>query len=101
MSKLAPAYPKSGKALLAGKTVVVTAAAGTGIGWWTARRAIDEGALVLISDFHERRLGEAAEKLEKLTGNRQENSICDVTNEDHEQNLVKTSIAELGQVYVL
>ena len=44
MSKLAPAYPKSGKALLAGKTVVVTAAAGTGIGWWTARRAIDEAA---------------------------------------------------------
>ncbi len=101
MSKLAPAYPKSGKALLAGKTVVVTAAAGTGIGWWTARRAIDEGALVLISDFHERRLGEAAEKLEKLTGQRPATCICDVTNEEQVRKLVKTSIAELGHVDVL
>ena len=101
MSKLAPPYPKSGKALLAGKTVVVTAAAGTGIGWWTARRAIDEGALVLISDFHEQRLGEAAEKLEKRTGQRPATCLGDVTNEEQVRTLVKTSIAELGHVDVL
>ena len=50
-----------GHGLLAGKTVVVTAAAGTGIGFSSARRALLEGADVLVSDFHERRLGEAAD----------------------------------------
>ncbi len=52
-----------GHGLLTGKKVVVTAAAGTGIGFSTARRALLEGADVLVSDFHERRLGETVEKL--------------------------------------
>ena len=46
--------------LLQDKTVVVTAAAGTGIGYSTALRCAEEGARLLISDLHERRLGEAA-----------------------------------------
>ena len=46
-----------GRSLLAGKRVVVTAAAGTGIGSAVARRCLLEGASVLISDIHERRLG--------------------------------------------
>lgn len=57
-----PPYPQ-GRNLLLGKTVVVTAAAGTGIGFAAARRAAEEGARVLISDFHERRLGEAADRI--------------------------------------
>ncbi|HXL91653.1 MAG TPA: SDR family oxidoreductase [Streptosporangiaceae bacterium] len=52
--------------LLAGKTVLVTAAAGTGIGFATARRCVEEGARVAISDRHERRLGEAAEALAEI-----------------------------------
>lgn len=56
-----PAYPEP-RGLLKGKTVVVTAAAGTGIGFSAAKRAAEEGATVLISDFHERRLGEAADR---------------------------------------
>ena len=55
--------PGAGHGLLAGKTVLVTAAAGTGIGFATARRCAAEGATVAISDRHERRLGEAAERL--------------------------------------
>ena len=47
--------------LLAGKTVLVTAAAGTGIGFATAKRCVEEGARVVVSDIHERRLGEAAD----------------------------------------
>ena len=39
----------------AGKTVLVTAAAGTGIGFATAKRCVEEGAQVVISDKHERR----------------------------------------------
>lgn len=46
-----PAYPK-GRNLLAGKTVLVTAAAGTGIGFATARRCAEEGARVMLSDKH-------------------------------------------------
>ena len=52
-----------GHGLLRDKRVVVTAAAGTGIGYATARRCAEEGARVLISDIHERRLAEAAERL--------------------------------------
>ena len=54
-----PPYP-AGHDLLAGKTVVVTAAAGTGIGFATARRCAEEGAIVAISDRHVRRLAESA-----------------------------------------
>ncbi|NUR28573.1 MAG: short chain dehydrogenase, partial [Catenulispora sp.] len=50
----APRYVP-GHALLAGKTVAVTAAAGTGIGAAVARRCLEEGARVGVSDHHERR----------------------------------------------
>ncbi len=49
-------YPEP-KGLLKGKTVLVTAAAGTGIGFATAKRAAEEGAQLFVSDLHERRLG--------------------------------------------
>jgi 3-oxoacyl-[acyl-carrier protein] reductase len=49
--------------LLAGKRVLVTAAAGTGIGFATAKRCAEEGATVVVSDRHERRLAESAEQL--------------------------------------
>ncbi|MCH9730591.1 MAG: SDR family NAD(P)-dependent oxidoreductase, partial [Actinomycetia bacterium] len=55
-----------GHALLAGKVVLVTAAAGTGIGSAVARRALAEGADVVVSDYHERRLGEARDSLTAL-----------------------------------
>ena len=51
---------------LTGKVVVVTAAAGTGIGFATAKRCIEEGATVVVSDAHERRLGEAADALAEV-----------------------------------
>ena len=40
-----------GHGLLTGKVVVVTAAAGTGIGSATARRALLEGADVMVTEF--------------------------------------------------
>ena len=51
---MTPTYPEP-RGLLKGKTVVITAAAGTGIGFSAAKRATEEGAEVLISDFHDRR----------------------------------------------
>jgi 3-oxoacyl-[acyl-carrier protein] reductase len=52
-----PACPPA-HGLLAGRTAVITAAAGAGIGGATARRFLEEGARVLISDAHARRLKE-------------------------------------------
>jgi 3-oxoacyl-[acyl-carrier protein] reductase len=52
--------PGDSHQLLAGQTILVTAAAGTGIGSAAALRCAAEGATVAISDRHERRLAEAA-----------------------------------------
>jgi 3-oxoacyl-[acyl-carrier protein] reductase len=87
--------------MLAGKTVVVTAAAGTGIGFSVAKRAAEEGAIVLISDFHERRLAEAADRLAVATGRRPASQLCDVTKEDQVQALRDAAIHALGHVDVL
>ena len=95
-----PSYPEP-RNLLRGKTVVVTAAAGTGIGFAVAKRAAEEGAHVLISDFHERRLGEAAERIAAETGTRPATFVCDVTSEDQVQVLRDAALAELGHVDVL
>ena len=73
-----PDYPKSHD-LLAGRNVVITAAAGTGIGYAAARRCLEEGARVLISDIHERRLAESAARLEEATGVRPATALCNVT----------------------
>jgi 3-oxoacyl-[acyl-carrier protein] reductase len=87
--------------LLRDRTVLVTAAAGTGIGYATARRCAEEGARVAISDKHERRLGEAAEKLAELTGTRPLAVPCDVTDQRQIDRLVDTVAAELGSIDVL
>jgi 3-oxoacyl-[acyl-carrier protein] reductase len=73
-----PPYP-DGRRLLAGKRVVVTAAAGTGIGFATAKRCAEEGAVVAISDRHERRLAESAERLAEVMSADPVAVACDVT----------------------
>jgi 3-oxoacyl-[acyl-carrier protein] reductase len=96
----APEYPK-GRSLLAGKTVLVTAAAGTGIGYATARRCAEEGAAVFLSDLHERRLREAAENLERETGVRPGLQLCDVTVQAQVDALVESALAAWGRIDVL
>ncbi len=100
MSRSLPPYPQ-GHSLLAGKTVLVTAAAGTGIGFATARRCAEEGARVMLSDLHERRLREAAEQLEKQTGEPTPHRLCDVTDEAQVGALVEAAVGELGRIDVL
>jgi 3-oxoacyl-[acyl-carrier protein] reductase len=95
-----PTYPTP-RDLLKNKTVVVTAAAGTGIGFAVAKRAAEEGATVLISDFHERRLGEAADAIAEAVGIRPATFVCDVTNQEHVDALRDAAIRELGAVDVL
>ncbi len=86
--------------LLAGKTVVITAAAGTGIGFATAKRCSEEGATVVISDLHERRLGEAADAIAEATGTRPGTVLCDVTDDDQVRGLVAGAIEQLGHIDV-
>ena len=95
-----PEYPTP-RNLLQGKTLVVTAAAGTGIGFSVAKRAVEEGAQVLMSDFHERRLGEAADRIAQECGARPATHICDVTDQAQVDALRDAAIAELGRVDVL
>jgi 3-oxoacyl-[acyl-carrier protein] reductase len=78
-----PAYVEA-HGLLKGKVVVVTAAAGAGIGASVTRRALEEGAkAVVLSDTHERRVAEAQEALATEFGaDRVLSTTCDVTNED-------------------
>lgn len=90
-----------GHGLLAGKTVVVTAAAGTGIGFAAASRCAEEGATVMISDIHERRLGEAADRLEAETGTRPPVALCNVASQLDVDALWRAAVAELGHVDVV
>ncbi|MFE2554317.1 SDR family oxidoreductase [Streptomyces sp. NPDC059355] len=72
-----------GHGLLQGRTAVITAAAGAGIGGATARRFLEEGARVVIGDAHARRLKEAEQALAAEFGAGRVASLpCDVTDED-------------------
>jgi len=96
----APEYPPA-HGLLAGKVVVVTASAGTGIGFATAKRCAEEGATVVLSDHHERRLGESVTQLGALTGTELLGVVCDVTDEDAVARLFSEVVAAHGRVDVL
>lgn len=100
--KPAPDYvPAHG--LLRGKSMLVTAAAGAGIGFSVAKRAAEEGARALfISDVHERRLNEAVEAIRKETGLQEVYGLlCDVSQEAQVQALVDAAEAEMGGIDVL
>ena len=102
MTSLAAAPAEiEGHGLLAGKVVVVTAAAGTGIGSATARRALAEGADVMISDHHERRLAETREELAALSLGRVESVVCDVTSTAQVDALISSTTARFGRLDVL
>jgi 3-oxoacyl-[acyl-carrier protein] reductase len=95
-----PPSPAS-HALLEGKTVLVTAAAGTGIGFAAAKRCAEEGAVVVLSDQHERRLGEAAEQLEDVAGAPPPTAVCDVTDQRQVDAMFETAIAATGGLDVV
>ncbi|WP_306322208.1 MULTISPECIES: SDR family oxidoreductase [unclassified Streptomyces] len=84
---VAPEYVP-GHRLLDGRTAVITAAAGAGIGGATARRFLEEGARVVISDAHARRLKESEEALAAEFGADRISALaCDVTDEEQVQAL--------------
>ncbi|MFI7411665.1 SDR family oxidoreductase [Streptomyces sp. NPDC049627] len=96
----APTYVP-GHGLLAGRTAVITAAAGAGIGGATARRLLEEGARVLISDAHARRLKEYEAELARQFGGAVTSAVCDVTDETQVQALFDTARHEHGRLDVV
>jgi len=91
----------NGHHLLEGKVVVITAAAGTGIGGATARRCLEEGAQVVISDQHRQRLAATRAELAQAHGDRVWSEPCDVTDEAQVQALIEAAAAHFGRIDVL
>lgn len=89
--------------LLKGKSVLITAAAGGGIGFATARRCLEEGARALfLSDVHPRRTEEAVRQLQdEFPGVPLHGRICNVAVEDEVQALVEEAEARFEGVDVL
>jgi 3-oxoacyl-[acyl-carrier protein] reductase len=99
MAQPTPTEPP-GRGLLEGRTVVITAAAGSGIGGALARRCLLEGARIVISDAHERRVGETAAGLGEEFGTAPLALRCDVTSEDDVQALFAAALDDLGHIDV-
>ncbi|MFF0046139.1 SDR family oxidoreductase [Streptomyces sp. NPDC005498] len=77
-----------GHQLLTGRTAVITAAAGAGIGGATAHKFLEEGARIVIGDAHARRLEETEQVLAEEFGAANVTSLpCDVTDETQVQAL--------------
>ncbi|MFI5780111.1 SDR family oxidoreductase [Nocardia sp. NPDC051570] len=94
--------PIPGHGLLTGKVAVVTAAAGTGIGSATARRMLDEGADVVVSDWHERRMKQTAEELAAAHPQRRVAAvICDVTSSEQVDELVRAAAERFGRIDIM
>ena len=98
----APEYVK-GHDLLRGKSVLVTAAAGAGIGFSAALRSVEEGCRALmISDIHPGRLEKAVASIREKTGLQAVfGQLCDVSKEDQVQALVTNAEDKLEGVDVL
>jgi 3-oxoacyl-[acyl-carrier protein] reductase len=95
-----PVY-EPGHGLLKGRTAVITAAAGAGIGGATARRFLEEGARVLISDAHARRLKEHEAELGREFPGAVTAVPCDVTDEAQVCALFDAAVEEHGRLDVV
>ncbi|MFE0640276.1 SDR family oxidoreductase [Streptomyces sp. NPDC058877] len=101
MNRTPPPYVP-GHGLLDGRTAVITAAAGAGIGGATARRFLEEGARVLLSDAHVRRLKETETVLAAEFGTAAVAARpCDVTDDDQVQALYDTAVRLHGRLDVV
>jgi 3-oxoacyl-[acyl-carrier protein] reductase len=98
----APTYVP-GHGLLKGKSVLITAAAGAGIGFSAATRAVEEGCrAIVISDVHEGRLNASVEKLKEETGLAAVwGKVCNVADEEQVQALIGFAEEKLGGIDVL
>lgn len=87
--------------ILQGKTVLVTASAGTGIGYAAAERCAEEGATVMLSDIHARRLDEYADRLAARVGRPVPRVLCDVRSDDQVRHAIGRAVSQMGRLDVL
>ncbi len=92
-----------GHQLLEGKSVLITAAAGAGIGFAAARKAVEEGCRgIVISDIHEGRLEQSVKALQEEHGATSVyGKVCNVADEDNVRSLIDFAEEKLAGVDVL
>ena len=92
-----------GHNLLEGKSVLITAAAGAGIGFAAAQKAVEEGCRsLMISDVHEGRLEKAKQQLQEVHPDTPIFAqMCNVTDEAEVQSLVSAAEENLNGIDVL
>lgn len=86
---------------LTGHVALVTGAAGIGIGQAIARRLATDGAAVVVTDSHERRTMEVAEKLRSDTGAEVLGLTLDVADRDRVDTVLAEVAERLGHVDIL
>tara|TARA_B100001996_G_scaffold4554_1_gene3847 strand:- start:631 stop:1413 length:783 start_codon:yes stop_codon:yes gene_type:complete len=86
-----PKYPE-GRNLFTDKNILITAAAGSGIGFSSAKRFLEEGANIFISDVHQGRLDKAIESLRKLDMGQVNGCLCNVMNDEEIDVMFKEAI---------
>lgn len=93
----------AGHGLLSGKSVLITAAAGAGIGFAAATRAVEEGCRgIVISDVHEGRLAASVEKLKQETGlDAVWGLLCNVADEEQVRALIDFAEDRLAGIDIL
>ena len=85
-----------GHGLLKQKRVLVTAAAGTGIGFATAKKCAEEGATVFVSDMHPERTQKAAAEIGAVGF-----ALCDVTQQEQVDALFQAAQKAMGGIDVV
>jgi 3-oxoacyl-[acyl-carrier protein] reductase len=86
---------------LTDKVAVVTAAAGGGIGKATATRLAQEGAIVVVTDSHERRTRETVEELAVRFPGRIDGYALDVSRRTDVERTVAEVLSRRGRIDVL
>ena len=92
-----PKYPE-GRNLFVGKNILLTASAGAGIGFSTAKRFLEEGANVFISDVHQGRLDQAIENLKSLKLGEVDGCLCNVTSDEEIDEMFSQALARYGHL---
>ena len=87
--------------VLDGRTAIVTAAAGAGIGQAVARIFLEEGAQVLITDAHARRVEEVGKQLSEEFGRDVPALEVDVRNTEQVSAMVDAARERFGRVDIL
>jgi 3-oxoacyl-[acyl-carrier protein] reductase len=86
---------------LAGKVVLITGAAGAGIGQATARRCAEEGCAVVVTDIHPGRTEEVARELAAIYDSRIFGLVMDIADRKQVDDVFAQVLERCGRIDVL